>query len=85
MASGSGTAAPPIPQWGTAVGRGSKVSMHRHPDGDDGARPDHGGLARREYNLLAPEEPAGDPATAEPQEHGESHKATMETGSLEKR
>ena len=54
--------------------------LHRNPDGTNGARPKHGALARREYGLLAPEEPAGDPAAVELQECGDGHEATMGTG-----
>ena len=46
MASGPCLAAMQCPQQGTAEGGGSKVSMHRHPKGADGARPDHGAIAR---------------------------------------
>ena len=53
---------------------------HRHSDGADGARPEHGVLVRCEYNLLAPKDPAGNPATAEPQGRGDSPKYTKETG-----
>ena len=80
MASGPVPAAPSIPQKGTATGRGSKGSMHRHPDGANSARPKHGMLACHKYGLLVPEEPAGDPAAAEPQERGDGHDATMGTG-----
>ena len=60
--------------------RGRKVSTQKHPNGADGARPEHNALARREYSLLAPEEPAGDPAAAELQEYGDGHETTMGTG-----
>ena len=38
----------------------------RHPDSSDGAKTKHGALARREYGLLAPEEPVVDPAATGP-------------------
>ena len=57
--------------------------MHSHSGGGDGARPKHGALARREYGLLPPEEPAGDPAAAEPQERRGGHEANMGTGGPE--
>ena len=38
--------------------------MQRHPNGNDGARPERCMLVRREYGLLAPEELADDPAAA---------------------
>ena len=57
----------------------SKVSMHRHPDGANGTRPEHSALARRKYGLLALDEPTGDPAAADPRDHGDGHEATMGT------
>ena len=77
MASRPGLAAPQRPQWGTAEGRGSEVSTNRHPNG---ARPEHGVLVRREYSLLAPEEPASNPDAVEPQDRRDGPKATMGTG-----
>ena len=66
MASRQDPAAPQIPHQGTAeVGKG-EVIPHRHHNGADGDRPEHGALVRHEYGLLAPEKPAGDPAAAEP-------------------
>ena len=59
---------------------GSEVSTHRYPDVAIGARPKHGALARREYGLLAPKDPAGDLAAAELQERRDGHKSTMGTG-----
>ena len=80
MASGLAPAPSPIPHQDTETGRGSEVSMHRHLEGVYGANPEHGALARREYSLLAPEDPAGDTAAAEPQECGDGHDFTMGTG-----
>ena len=54
--------------------------MHRHPDGANGTRPEHSALARRKYGLLALDEPTGDPAAADPRDHGDGHEATMGTG-----
>ena len=57
---------------GTAeVDRGGElqVSTQRHSNGANsanGTRPKHGVLVGREYRLLAPEGPAGDPAAAGP-------------------
>ena len=65
---------------GQGRGRERKVSKQRHPDGSDGARPKHRALAHREYGLLAPEEPAGDPAAAGPQGSGDIPKDSMGTG-----
>ena len=73
----SGLAAPPSPQRGTAVGRDREVSTHRHPYGADSASPEHIALVCLECGLLLPEDPAGDPAVAEPQECGDNHEATM--------
>ena len=60
---------PPSTLWGTAAGESgglNHVSMQRHSDGADGARPESSALARCKYSLLDPEEPAGDPAAAGP-------------------
>ena len=46
--------APHITQHGTVEGDRVNVNTQRHPDGVDGARPEHGALVRREYGLLAP-------------------------------
>ena len=54
--------------------------MHRHTEGANGARPEHGALARHKYGLMAPEDPAGDLAVADPQEYRDDHEATMGTG-----
>ena len=72
MASGKEPAAPPSTNWGTSEGERIYVIMQRHPDGADGARPEHGVLARREYSLLAPEETVGNPAATGPQGSGDS-------------
>ena len=66
---------------GPAAGRGSEVILHRHPDGADGTRT----KCASKYVLLAPMEPAGDPAAAELQEHRDFHEATMKTGGMEVR
>ena len=42
------------PRAGHGGGQKSVETQHRHPDGADGARPDHGAPARCEYSLLAP-------------------------------
>ena len=57
----------------------------RHPDGTNGARPEHGALARREFGLLALEEPAGESAVVEPQGSGDSPKDTTGTGDTDGR
>ena len=66
MESGQEPAVPQSPQRGISEGKRGEVRSHRHPDGTNSARTKHGALARRKYSLLAPEEPAGDPATVEP-------------------
>ena len=53
--------------------------MHRHTDGADVVRPNHGTLARHKYDLLALEEPASN-AAVELQEFGYDHEATVGTG-----
>ena len=80
MRSKPGLTAPPSPQWGTSAGRGSEVNTHRYPDSADRSRTEHNALAQRKHGLLAPEEPAGNPAATELLEHGDGHKATMGTG-----
>ena len=76
MTSGLGPAAPSIPRRGTAVGRGREVRLHRNLDSSDSARTKR----VRNYSLLAPAEPAGDPAATEIQELGYSHKFTIGIG-----
>ena len=80
MASRLGPAARLNPQRGTVARRGSEISTCRHSDGAVSARPKHGALLSREYDLLAPEEPVGYPAAAEPQKYGDSNNSTMVTG-----
>ena len=80
MAIGQEPAALHIPHQGTTEGERGEVRPHRYPDGDNGARTEHVTLARREYDLLALEEPAVDPAVADPQGSGESPKDTSEKG-----
>ena len=71
MTSGQDPAAPQIPQRFPEEGGRGEVRPHRPPDSADGARTKHGALARREYGLLAPEEAAGNPASADPQGSGD--------------
>ena len=80
MASRQDLAAPQIPQRGTADEYIGEVSTQRHPDSADGVKPKHGALACREYSLLAPEELAGNPATAGDQGGGEIPGDTTGTG-----
>ena len=58
---------PQSPQRGTAEGSIGEVRPHRHLDSANSARSKQGTLVCREYGLLAPKDPAGDPAAAEPQ------------------
>ena len=51
---GTRTAPPPRPQRGTAVDDSSAGIPTRNTNSTDGARPEYGALARREYGLLAP-------------------------------
>ena len=82
MASGQEPLAPQSPQRDTSEGKRVEVSTHRRPND---ARPEHGALARREYGLLAPKEPAGNPAAAEPQGSGDSPENTTCTGETDRR
>ena len=52
---------------------------HRHHDVADGARPEHSTLARHEYGLLAPEDPAGNPDAADPHGSRDRPEDTSET------
>ena len=61
------------------------VSMQSHSDGADSARPQHSVLLRRECGLLAPEEPAGDPAATGPKTNGDDPKDTMRTAGTDRR
>ena len=77
---GPRTAEPPRPQRGTAADNGIAETPPRHTavtSGTSGARPEHGTLARRKYDLLAPEEPAGNLAAAEPQDSEYSPEETI--------
>ena len=61
------------------------VSTQRHTDNSNGARPKHGALARRKYGLLAPEDPAGDPAAAGTQGSRDIPKDITKTGGTNRR
>ena len=82
VASRQEPAAPPSPHRGTTEVEIGEVSTERHPDG---ARPKHSALARREYGLLAPAEPAGNPAAAGPQGIRDSPNDTTGTGGTYRR
>ena len=66
MASGQEPAAMQSPHQVTSEGDRLEVRIQRHTERADGARPDYGTLTGREYGLLVPEDPAGDPAVAGP-------------------
>ena len=89
MASGQDSAAPPSVLRGTeeeGIGESTQGSTQRHSKGAAGARPKHGALARREYGLLAPERPAGDPSAAKPQGSGDEPEditGTVDTNGME--
>ena len=68
-------APPPRPQRETAVDTNSAGTPPRHTAGTDGARTEHGALARRKYGLLVPAGTAVDPADAGYQESGEGYGA----------
>ena len=85
MVIGLGLEAPQCLQWVASEGIDSEVSTHRHPDGTDGTRSKHGTLARRQYVLLVPTEPAGDLATTESQDCGDGPEATLGTGGPDER
>ena len=80
MESDQEPAAAPSTQQGTEEGERVEVITQRHSDGADGTRPGHSALACREYGLLAPEEPAGDPATVGPQGSGDIPEDTLGIG-----
>ena len=64
------------------------MSMQRHSDGANSARPEHGALARHEYGLLALEGLEGNPATAGLQGSGDNPEDTAgigDTDGVEKR
>ena len=62
-----------------------ELSTKRHTDGAYSARPEYSALVCREYTLLLPEEPAGDPAAAWPQWSVGSPEGTMGIGGIDRR
>ena len=85
MTSGQDPEAPHIPQRGMAKGNIVELSTKRHTDGAYSARPEYSALVCREYTLLLPEEPAGDPAAAWPQWSVGSPEGTMGIGGIDRR
>ena len=83
MASGQEKAALQCPHQGTAEGERGEVIPQWHPDSANGARPEHGTLARREYGILAPEELAGNPDAEGSQGSWDIPKDTTGTGVIE--
>ena len=61
------------------------MRTHRHPNGADSSRPDHGALTRHKYSLLAPEETAGHPAAADPKGSEDIPEETTGTGDTDGR
>ena len=61
---GQWTAEPPGKETKTAADGGSGGDLPRQSDGADGARSEHGSLARCEYDLLTSEATKGGPANA---------------------
>ena len=51
---GARTTGPPLPQRGTVADNGSAGTPTRHTPSTNGARREHGALARREYSFLTP-------------------------------
>ena len=60
------TAAPPRPQRGMVVDGDRAGPEQRQSNSANGTRPENGMYSRREYSILAPEDPTGGPATAGP-------------------
>ena len=56
------------------------MSTQRYSDGVDDSRINHNAQACRDNDLLASEEPLGNPAAAGPQQSGDNPKDTMGTG-----
>ena len=56
--------APPCPRQGMAAEDDSVVPQQRHSDGANGASTENGMQSCCKYDILVPEELAGDPATA---------------------
>ena len=83
--------APTITPWGTPGGESGNitmVSMQRHYDGANGARPKHSTLTRREYGLLAPEVlegPEVDPEVTGSQGNRDNTEDAMGTGGTNRR
>ena len=80
--------APPITPQRMAEGESDRitmVSMQRHSDGANCARPKHSALVHRKYGLLAPEGPAGDPAATGTKGDGENPENTTWTRGTNRR
>ena len=76
MMRGPRTAAPLRPQQGMSTDEDSTGTQQQQSDGADGARPKNGMHSRREYDILAPEEPEGGPDNVGAQVRGAGHGAT---------
>ena len=77
--------APPITPRETVEGESGGITMVSTQWYSNGTRPEHGTLARCNYGLLAPEEPAGNPAATGPQGNGDEPKDTTVTGGTDGR
>ena len=75
MARGPRTAALPRPR-DTAAADDNAGNLPQQSDGANGARPKNGMHLRREYGLLATEDPEGGRANTGPWERGDGHGAT---------
>ena len=71
--------APPCPRQGMAAEDDSVVPQQRHSDGANGASTENGMQSCCEYDILVPEELAGDPATAGTRVRGAVYGATRGT------
>ena len=85
MESGQEPATLQIPQQGTSEDGRGDMRLYMHPVGADVPRPKHSMLARCKYGLLTLEEPAGDPAVAEPHGSGDIPEVTPDTGCTDRR
>ena len=76
MIGGLGKAAAPCPQRGKEGENNNARTLLRHTTGTDGARSEHGALARRDYGLLAPTGLAVDPAVVRYQVSRDGYETT---------
>ena len=79
MAHSPRTTAPPRPQRDKAADNDSTGPQPWQSNGTNGNSPKNGMHPRREYGLLAPEEPEGGRANAGPRARGDRHGSTRVT------